>query len=419
MMVLAASRSPPSFVPHAISAIQQNGERDGCARCKTLQITCLYAESRVGKVQGPRLRHRSLAAQVTPKDPVLVAPPVPSPGMTEAHDAPDSPSTHAFNHTEQHTWTGNWEPTEDWTGVQMLSETFTGLDNLLNEENLVLPANAPAGDGEQAGNEPEHANNDAGTIHCSLSAVMDASSSPSEGSSEPPAALQLNHSGGIASSYSSTGLTQGLGFDLPALQALHTATPTTSYITQKPQYEGVAQLGTGEKEFARLNSRCALSCTHIIATLETYLLLELKALDLILEATRKAANEIEKLVHLQRELRCGRCTILFTVALSQITELLDAGRKQLSDSGGGWQGDFAPGLQMPFMPSLGFGAFSFVAEEQLSLRLSLIGRECRHVGKIVANVEALAATDTTGQKITSLAGLKQRLEEMCDASKKA
>ncbi|KAH8160900.1 hypothetical protein CIB48_g7355 [Xylaria polymorpha] len=367
--------------------VKCSGERDGCARCKTLQSTCLYAESRVGKVQGPRLRQRSLAAQNTSKDPVPMVQPTPSPEVIESHVTPDTPSSRAFSHTEQHThsWPEPWEPGEDWTsGVQMLGGPFSGLSDLLGEEDLVLPPNTPAGSGGRPGDGRGHPNNDASTIHCSLSAVMDVSSSPSEASSASPAALQVYHNGGIASPASPTNITQDLGYGVPTLHPYSTVTPPA---TQKSQPAAGPQLEIGEKELARLNSRCALACTHIIATLESYLLLELKALDLILEVTRKAADELEKLVHLQKESRCGRCIILFIAALSQITELLDTGTKQLPDSGVGFPGRFHPGLQMTFMPSLGFGAFSFGAEEQLSMRLSLIRRECRHIGKILVNVE--------------------------------
>jgi hypothetical protein len=175
----------------------------------------------------------------------------------------------------------------------------------------------------------------------------------------------------------------------------------------------------GQKELARLDSRCALACTHIIATLESYLLLELKVFDLILEATRQASSEVEKLVYLQRESRCGRCIILFTAALSQIIELLeDAGTKQLPDSGDGLQGKFIPGMQMTFMPSLGFGACSFAAEEQLSLRSRLIRRECCHVGGILASVAALAGTGMAEQRTTCLKSLKQKIEEICNVHNK-
>ncbi|KAI0455773.1 hypothetical protein F5B21DRAFT_181643 [Xylaria acuta] len=395
--------------------VKCSGERDGCARCKTLQNTCLYAESRVGKVQGPRLRQKSLVAQNTSKSPVPMVQPTPSPEMIEAHVSPDSPRSHAFSHTGQHThsWSEPWESSEDWTsGVQMLGGPFSGLSDLLGEEDLALPANTPAGGGG-ANDGPGHTNNDAGTIHCGLSAVMDVSSSSSESSSASPAALQIYHNGGIASPSSPTNITQNLGYGVPTLHPFSTVTPPQ---TQKSQPAAVPQLEMGEKELARLNSRCALACTHIIATLESYLLLELKALDLILEVTRKAADELEKLVHLQKESRCGRCTILFIAALSQITELLDTGTKQLSDNGAGFQSRLHPGLQMAFMPSLGFGAFSFGAEEQLSMRLSLIRRECRRIGKILVNVEALASTGTAmlEPRTTCLKSLKQRLEEMCD-----
>ncbi|KAI1820259.1 hypothetical protein F4861DRAFT_523752 [Xylaria intraflava] len=334
----------------------------------------------------------------------------PNPNVIDPRIAPSTPSRNTFGHPVQHTnsWSEPWEPVEDWaSSAQMLDETFSNLNNLLGEDDLRLSANTPVSGG-QADDGPGHANADTGTINCNLGAIIDVSS-PSDTCSVSPARRQADQPGNMTPT-SPTNISPDLGFGLPTPHSFSVSTP---HSTQKPQNAPVPQLEMGEKELARLDSRCALACTHIIATLESYLLLELKALDLILEATRKATNELEKLVHLQKQSCCGRCIILFTAALSQIIELLHIGTKQLPGSGT-LEDKLIPGMQVAFMPSLGFSAFSFAAEEQSSLRLSLIRRECRHVGKVLADVEALAGKGVMEQRSTSLKSLKKKLDEMCD-----
>ncbi|KAI1435778.1 hypothetical protein GGR50DRAFT_284546 [Xylaria sp. CBS 124048] len=402
--------------------VKCSGERDGCARCRTLHTTCVYVESRVGKVQGPRSRRgTSSLHQGVPREPASAAPQTASPDTLEANLSPETPRSNSFSSgPHPPAWSEPWDPSEDWrSGVQMPDGAFPGLHDLVNEGVLAFQANAsPNGCGRASdSSSPGHASNDAGTIHCgsNLGAIMDVPSSTAETPAVSPNGLQIYHTGAMTSPSLSTSIPQNLGFALPPLPPVHTITAPP---TQKPQHAGVSQQSIGDQASARLNNKCALACAHIIATLESYLLLELKALDLILEATRKATNELDKLVHLQKESRCGRCIMLFTAALSQVTELLEAGSKQLPDSGVGLSDRFPPGIQMGFMPSFGFGAFPLMAEEQLSLRFSLIRRECHHVGKVVQNVEALSTiTTTTGiqeqRPLTGLDGLKQRLEEIC------
>ncbi|KAI1824919.1 hypothetical protein F4861DRAFT_224876 [Xylaria intraflava] len=390
--------------------VKCSGERDGCARCKALQTSCLYVESRVGKVQGPRLRQRKQAAQNISKDSFSAVQQASSSDVVESHTIPDTPSNDSFTTGQHpHSWSESWDPGEDWApSVQMSDGAFSGLGDLVNEGDLALPADTPADRGGRADDGASQVSNDARTAHDGLRAVLDVLASSSENCSTSPATLQVYHNGGAASPSLPANITQDYGFGLPVLQSPPTITPPP---TQKPQHVAAPQLGIGDKDLAKLNSRCALACTHIIATLESYLLLELKALDLILEVTRKARNELEKLVHLQKEPRSSRCIILFSVALSQIIELLEIGTKQLPDSEAGLNGRLNSGLPIGLMPSLGFGAFSFVAEQQVSFRLSLIRRECRHVTHLAESIEALA---TTGMLEQSLKGLKERLQEMCD-----
>ncbi|KAI1439021.1 hypothetical protein GGR50DRAFT_637044 [Xylaria sp. CBS 124048] len=335
--------------------------------------------------------------------------------IVEARITPSAPTRHSFSHPVQPTnsWSEPWEPVEDWaSSAQMLDETFTGLNNLLGDEDLGLGANTPTSGGQP--DDGSHATTGAETIHCSLGTIMDVSvsSSPSDSASVASTRHQIDRNGDTTP-LSPSNISPDLGFGLPTPHSLSDSAP---HPTQKPQLvpASVSQTQMGEKELARLDSRCVLACTHIIATLESYLLLDLKALDLILEATRKATNELEKLVHLQAQSRRGRCILLFTAALSQITELLHIGTKQLPDAGAGPEDKLIPGLQLAFMPTLGFSAFSFAAEEQSSLRLSLIRRECRHVERILASVEALAGKGMVEQRTTCLKSIKQKLDEMCD-----
>ncbi|POS75436.1 hypothetical protein DHEL01_v206178 [Diaporthe helianthi] len=166
-----------------------------------------------------------------------------------------------------------------------------------------------------------------------------------------------------------------------------------------------------ERNFSKLDSKCVLACANILATLENYLLSDLRTLDLVLAAVRKASDDLKQLVRLQQESRCDRCIILFTAIMFQIIDLLEAGTTPLPDEdsddaemllagllpgGGRGGGGILAGVQTSFVPSLGFGAFSLTSEEQRSWRSQIVLREYRHVGEILSGVTELAKLGPRG-----------------------
>ena len=166
---------------------------------------------------------------------------------------------------------------------------------------------------------------------------------------------------------------------------------------------------------ARLDSECVMVCTHIIAVMENYLLCEPKTLYLVLEPIRKATAELRNLIHLQQESRCGRCISLFTVVLSQMIDLLEAGAKPPSESEAGLPaGRFLSGMQS----NIGFSAFSLTADEQRGWQSRIVRKEYHNVAEVVSAVIRMAESGQRGTAVNPamteqwtkpLAELKQKL----------
>ena len=150
--------------------------------------------------------------------------------------------------------------------------------------------------------------------------------------------------------------------------------------------------------FLKLDSKCVLACAHILATLENYLLSDLKTLELVLRETHKATEDLKQLVSLQQESRCERCIILFTAILFQIVSLLEVGTAPQPDHevGIGLPGSNFAGLQTDFIPALGFGTFSITDVEKSSWKSQMVLRECRHVGEVLSSVTGLAEMGIRG-----------------------
>lgn len=179
-----------------------------------------------------------------------------------------------------------------------------------------------------------------------------------------------------------------------------------------------APKGTAGLDMARLDSECVMVCTHIIAVLENYLLCEPKTLYLVLEPTRKATAELKNLVQLQQESRCDRCISLFTIILSQMIDLLEAGARPPPESEAGLPaGRFLSGMQS----NLGFSAFSFTADEQRGWQSRIVRKEYHNVAEVVSTVMQMARFGQRGtvvnptmaeQRTKPLAELKQRLARL-------
>ena len=140
-----------------------------------------------------------------------------------------------------------------------------------------------------------------------------------------------------------------------------------------------------------LDSRCVLACTHIISNLESYILAELKALDLSLTVVRQAINELSRLVDTQQASRSFRCMALFSVIIYQIVELLEVGCVGfLSEGQIGSTGGFPDWLRDGGTPGLGFGAFRMDAREQRAWRADIVLKELQQISETLQKIITLA-----------------------------
>ncbi|KAI0172952.1 hypothetical protein GGR52DRAFT_572762 [Hypoxylon sp. FL1284] len=404
--------------------VKCTGERDGCIRCKTLRTECIYTESRVGKVRGLRTKRKESEPQqttsgVSPVDPDLPDSVVANPSITQSpkRRAPSSPDQNP------QPWPESWAPPEPWTyDVQMLDGSMPNFNDILQGATLGSPAYTAESSGEPGASECAATGSSLGTVGYDLGF-----------SSDKPSSLS-NHS-----VMSSAGTQPSLGQDsVSSPPAATTASdPTKDILTpnlsrpvanppqvKRPRQNPEPELDTEPREpnYTKLDSKCVLASAHILATLENYLLSELRALDLILEAIRKATIELKKLVQLQQQSRCSRCILLFTAIMFQVVELLEVGSRPLPDSEDDFPGGFLAGMQTHFVPALGFGAFSPNAEEQRSWRSQLVRREYRHVSEILSSVMVLArlgprgaspAPEMVAQRTMCLMNLERKLKDLC------
>lgn len=240
-----------------------------------------------------------------------------------------------------------------------------------------------------------------------------------------------NHDTILWDSSSSVEPSRGLIFSTPTLSSTTSPAQTEmhpkAYSADTFEKRRSHRAQSERKDVSKANSKCVIACAHILATLETYLLSELKTLDLVLGAVHKATEDLKQLVKIQEKSRCERCVALFTPILSQIIDLLEAGTTPLPDDGVGLPGSCLSGIQTEFIPTLGFGAFQVTAEEQLSWRSRIVLKEYRHVGEVLSSVTELAGLGPRGSssapemvkyRTDSHRKLEARLKSLCERTER-
>ena len=146
-----------------------------------------------------------------------------------------------------------------------------------------------------------------------------------------------------------------------------------------------------QKSYKELDSHCVLACTQIISHLETYILADLKTLDLSLSIVRDTLTEIGRLVDTQRASRNFRCMALFSVVMYQIIELLEAGCDTFLSETKENPADGLPGwLRHGSTASFGFGAFRMGAKEQRAWRADIVLKELSKSSEILQKIITLA-----------------------------
>ncbi|KAH8888275.1 hypothetical protein GQ53DRAFT_843658 [Thozetella sp. PMI_491] len=421
--------------------VKCSGERDGCGRCKALRTECIYTESRVGKVPGVRSKKKN--SEKEPHRVASNAPPVDGGSIDVFVDLlTRSPKSHALNTPQPDLgpWSQAWVRSEEWVSdVPGLDATLSNFSGILagtpNDEHRLI----------------DHHDVDPARYHTGsmgdLSPPSVADSSTRSGSivassvRRPPAST--NRPGHPSPAHGSIPLDIG-GTILPTPPSVGAGTPSTrgtkrrrqaadepdleldSEAESEPYLEPDLEERTSVQTSAKLDSRCVLVCTHILATLENYLLSELKTLDLILEVTRKAAAELQNLIRIQEQ-SCGdRCILLFGIILAQMIDLLEAGAKSVDENSADVLGSgVLASLPASFVSSMAFSAFSLSAEQR-SWQSRLIRREYHHVGAILSSVIGLArrgpqgassTAETVEQRTQYLTRLERKLKDLEEREK--
>ncbi|KAI0176004.1 hypothetical protein GGR52DRAFT_539082 [Hypoxylon sp. FL1284] len=368
-----------------VAKVKCTGEREGCTRCKTLHAECIYTESRVGRVPGIRAKSKRLEQQQRNQQREDEGV---DEGEEEEHrgtvdeqyvdndteDVPvanQNPTVHpAIRHGPDPSqqgpidWSQGWELSPAWLDVPMLDNVLLDFDDTVRETMTHTSGRANRHDVNAMAYEHESS-----------------STSPSVLTPTASSSTWLQPAPNRSGSSLSPDVPPDIVRSQPVQQPAHPPlTPQTRSDVSHTTVHGPVPAGRGQIS-TRTDSECVMVCTHIIAVLENYLLCEPKTLYLILEPTRKAAAELRNLIQLQEQSRCDRCISLFTIILSQMADLLEAGTNSLPESGTGLlNAGILPGMQS----NLGFGFFSLTSDEQMEWQSRIVRKEYRNVEQIVS-----------------------------------
>lgn len=426
--------------------VKCTGEHDGCARCRNLNTECVYAESRVGKVQGSRSKRRKTHSRTMETDP-----------GTQVHDelsakskngsvtlptpifSPHSPmwpgnDTRTTQHQNVFSWANSWNNNTPWDfDMSMITGNVPNLHGSMVDGSTLLPpqlAIAPTGfqdtthssDNRDVQVNPEgqipvaassssivaRGAGSSGVTQSSVTAATRPTVLPDLGGrlEDPRQHDEANDNSDSDDSSSVSRSSRSSSVELPpAGETSGTSITSDSKSSQVHLPERTLRSGPKPSiaDFGRLNSHCVLSCVRVIGTLENYLLGELKNLDLIMEIISRAGAEVSNLVKLQQEARCDRCVLLFNTVVFQLIELLDAGARALSDV----QKDF-PGASL-YPAGFGFGSLSHGPEDQRLWRSRVMRGACHRVGDLISGVIGLVRLGPRGESLAPEA-VEQRVK---------
>jgi hypothetical protein len=151
----------------------------------------------------------------------------------------------------------------------------------------------------------------------------------------------------------------------------------------------------------KFDSQCVLSCTEIVCNLESYIMAELKAPDIVLGIVKQTVAQLMELVAIQQVKHSFRCIALLSVIIYQVIELLEYGCTSfLKEFGKSAQTN---SLLLGKQPStLSFGSFGFKAEEQRSFRVHLFIKELNQCSELLQRIVTVAniASRTQGNEVS-------------------
>jgi hypothetical protein len=171
------------------------------------------------------------------------------------------------------------------------------------------------------------------------------------------------------------------------------------------------------------DSRCVMQCCQLVGDLESYIVADVGAFQILLGIVRKANEKLNELIGLQQGSRNLRCMMLFNTISYQIIELLDCCHKSI-----GARGQRRTSLLMPSGSGLGLDGFGFDEEEQFAWQAQRILKEINHGAETVAKMKLLAGVGpdhstagTTPQSAARehcYADLERRLKDLAATAKR-
>ncbi|ETS77608.1 hypothetical protein PFICI_09670 [Pestalotiopsis fici W106-1] len=311
-----------------IAKVKCSGEKTGCARCRNTGDKCVYMESRVGKVQGPRRKTRDTSR--------------------------NEPRHHQ----------------QDRTGL-----------SLAQPASVITVA---TGD-ELQEHDPVELIRWSGDWHLAQLET----SSPAEFRDNLSSGAETRHNSTDVSMYTSP---EGFGMPVvdPNLEnfLLEFPVPRDSLEPTSTASSGDASASPslGMRPRTEADSQCCLDCCHIIADLENYIMSDLRNFKIILGIIRNVLQRLAQLIEHQQSSVNHRCLLLLKTLMYQILELMEAGRKSIiAEKTRERQRSLASGGT-----GLGLGDYSIDAEEQSTLRVQTVIKEVRRATELLSKMKSLS-----------------------------
>jgi len=165
--------------------------------------------------------------------------------------------------------------------------------------------------------------------------------------------------------------------------------------------ENLSRQAQREKDEA--DSQCVVQCCHLISDLESYIIADMEAFQILLGIVRKANERLNELIDTQQSSRNTRCVMLFSTVCYQLVALLQLCHKTMS----------APSTSRRtslLMPGggLGFGGFGYNEEEESSWKAQRALKEIQQGCETVKRIKLLVGVEAENITAASIIGAVTR-----------
>ncbi|GAW20401.1 hypothetical protein ANO14919_099070 [Xylariales sp. No.14919] len=318
--------------------VKCSGERTGCARCRANGGSCLYVESRAGKVPGIRAKRKQSQTQAPGPGQVAITPCSETSPLAKGNaQVADIDFSGVTSTTDLLSWSG-------WS-----FEGGVSIDEALPPDDSVVVG-------------PNSRDNDSSTTH-------DSPSVPSRAGSH---GMPMGHHASLGDS------------------ELNFATPDTSILDQNLDVSKVLKpLSLGTRPRDEEDSQCFLECCHLLRDLEDIIKGELRISKVALWYIKQALDQGSKLIEQQQESKNLRCRMLLDTLMYQVVELFemclsasvvdkDRLRKRATATSG------------LLLSGVGLGDYGMEAQEQLAISTQAAQREILHANGVLDKLKEMA-----------------------------